>query len=140
MFSKFSKFQISLDPFSAMQRYALFSQSIYPQYITWIRGSGRPFATQKSKLFPWFLFFGMTLLSNLYYLYIILYQILSYAKDPDISTREVITLLVFFGPSMVSLTNIVTYVLKSSEICFISGNLHNLKESGKLQGKLIFSK
>lgn len=118
---------------AALQRYVVLSEAIYPQYMTWNRTTWKPEPTPKSQLVPWYLLSLLVILISTNYSFVILRELVSFTKDPDISVKEAIILGFYTSVIILSLGAIFTVANK--EICFIFQNLQSINKLTYDDGK-----
>lgn len=118
----------SYTKFQALQRFAIFSESCYPQTITWNRLIWEPKPTTKIKLIPWYLLSISMATMNLSFYFTLFSQILSYTKDPDISFELGLFLVMYCAAFTLGSAVCFTYASRAEEILFLFRNL--LKNAG----------
>lgn len=125
---KLSKHLIpSYGAFTALKRYSILCQVIYPQFITWTSVTWKPKLTPKPKLIPWFFMSMVLLVVNLSFIYIGFQQILAHSKDPEMSFTHIMLLMMATDGTVVASAAIMTYALEGDGMCFVLGNLQTLK-------------
>lgn len=126
----------TLTAYDALQRFAIFSESLYAQYFTWDKSSWKPRPTSKSRLIPWYAISILLSGLNLVYLLIVLREILAYEKDPEINILSGILLLLTICVYSLDMVIIAIFIGKVTEICFVLGNLRNMRQIVLKHGKL----
>lgn len=92
--------------FEGMQRFAILTEYLYPQYITWDRVTWRPRATPKVKLGPWWIYSILTILAASHFLFVGIHEIAAFRKV--ISLPQVLMLVVYLCFSFVSIASMLT--------------------------------
>lgn len=113
----------TLTPLQALHRVAVLNEWLYSQTITFNRTTWEPKPSPKSKLFAWYFlsFLVIVMLANNYY--IVLGELMSPRKDPDLSVVMYVILLICFTAYMVSTTVFFSYYCYSDELCFVLSNV-----------------
>lgn len=114
-------------PFLALQRFTIFSESLYPQYLTWDRVTWKSKPTPRKKLVPWYLFSLLNLTVSFNFLYVAFREVIAHDKDPDINITEAIILIFYICSNLTATMSIINYVFRAKEICFVMNNLQKLK-------------
>lgn len=113
--------------FEALKRFAIFSEYLYPQFITWDRATWEPRPTQRKKLIPWFLLSSLVAIIGSIYLAMLIRHMASDKKDADITITVQLLLILRSCSNSVATTIIFTFVLKVNEMCFMLRNLEKIK-------------
>ncbi|OXA62157.1 hypothetical protein Fcan01_01115 [Folsomia candida] len=116
--------------FEALKRFAIFSEYLYPQFITWDRATWEPRPTQRKKLIPWFLLSSLVAIIGSIYLAMLIRHMASDKKDADITITVQLLLILRSCSNSVATTIIFTFVLKVNEMCFMLRNLEKIKGNG----------
>ncbi|OXA54373.1 hypothetical protein Fcan01_10397 [Folsomia candida] len=120
-------FSQTITAYNALQRFAVFSESLYPQCFTWEKSSWKPYPTLKIKLIPWYVMSILLAGLNIVYLFIVVQEILSYEKDPEINIQSGILLLLTICVYSLDMVITALYVGKVNEICFVMGNFQGFR-------------
>lgn len=83
----------SCTTFDALKRLEILSEWLYPQTLTFNRVTWEPTPTLKSKLIPWFFLAFLGVMVGTSFYFILLQQLLSHRKDPEISVTTHLLLL-----------------------------------------------
>lgn len=119
--------QTLFTPFQALKRFTTLSEWFYPQHITFNRTTGEATPTKKSKLIPWYFlsFLGIEMLSS--YFYVLLREVFSLHKDPDISVTMYVILIILSNAYSLSTTIFFMYHTNAEEFCFLINNAWKTK-------------
>lgn len=133
---RLSQLAPTLTAYNALQRFAIFSEFLYPQYFEWDIPSWKPRPTLKIKLIPWFIMSILLSSLNIFYLFIVLREILAYEKDPDINIQSGILLMLNICVYSLDMVIIAIALGKVNELCFVLGNLQGLQKIVRKHGKV----
>lgn len=117
----------SFGAYDALQHFAMFSEALYSQYFTWERPSWKPIPTRKIKLIPWYFMSLVIILSTFAYSWVVFKEILVHKKDPEMTTMSSLMFPVYICVHCLDVLIIVTFISTVEEICFVLGNLQNMK-------------
>lgn len=129
-------FSQTITAYNALQRFAVFSESLYPQCFTWEKSSWKPYPTLKIKLIPWYVMSILLAGLNIVYLFIVVQEILSYEKDPEINIQSGILLLLTICVYSLDMVITALYVGKVNEICFVMGNFQGFRRILRKYGNI----
>ncbi|OXA40351.1 hypothetical protein Fcan01_25012 [Folsomia candida] len=103
--------------FEALQRFSLVMEWLYNRPINWDRSTWQPRTTPRQKLTTWCFLSLIVPSFAIYAVFILLQQLVSYQKDPDVSI--VMGIFIIFGSSgyTVASSAILTETLKLDELC-----------------------
>ncbi|OXA47991.1 hypothetical protein Fcan01_16860 [Folsomia candida] len=135
---RLSQLAPTLTAYDALQRFTIFSGSLYPQYFEWDRSSWKAHPTSKIKLIPWYAMSILLSGFHMFSLFIVLREILAYEKDPDFNIQIGIFLMLNICVCSLDMVIIAIAVGKVDEVCFVFGNLQGLKKIVMKHGKVCF--
>lgn len=101
--------------FQALQRFSLVSEWLYNRPITWDRSTWQPKITPREKLAIWCFLSLIVVSFATYAVFILLRQLVSYQKDPDVSI--VVGIFIILGSSgfTVAVSILLTETFKIDE-------------------------
>lgn len=110
-------------PFEALQRFALLSEWLYPQFITWNRVTSVATVTPRKYLVKSYALTVLLALADVDIFVFCLTQLMSQVKDPDLKIPSAFVMNACVLSFTIAVAISVTYIFKSDQLCFI---LHSL--------------
>lgn len=117
---------LPLGIFDAVERFAIWSEYLYPQYITWDRLTWKPRPTTIKCLILWF-FSILTIFMTSHFICLAISELIAYQKD--VSSTQVLMLVIYLCFNSLTIVCMVIFMLKVDEICFIFGNMRTLSQN-----------
>lgn len=131
----------SLTVSHAVKRFAIFTEFLYPQFITWNRTTWKPSPTPKSvSLTAWVILSLLLPITTVALMFILIHELVVFRKDPDISSRQVLLCVWYICLSLLATVCVLTFFDRVHEFCFLMSNVQMIKDQVEEDGNKLFRK
>lgn len=122
--------QCSFTSLDAIRHFAIISEALYPQYLTWNRSPWRAQPTRKRKLVPWYFLSFLIAMSASCSVYIATREIFRFQKDPEISVYTGIVGLMQICINSFNVFQAITMISTVHDYCFILNHVYKMRGRG----------